>query len=1005
MEKNHKENRKKEITKARTKSPLVHSVDTQPKDNVNKLKCVYTNADSLSNKMTELKTIAIIEKPHVIAVTEVKPKNYRDITLEDFTLEGYETHSLNVTSRVGRGIIIYTHESVRANDIEILVEYDEACWMEIKLDKGDKLLIGCLYRSDSGTQENNNKLLDIIKHAMSLDYSHYLFMGDFNYNSICWDNWTTTKSENSNEFLFIECIRDQFLFQHVNRPTRARADAQPSTIDLIFTNEENMLSDIRYCSPLGRSDHAVLIFEFQCYIHTDSVPRMKYSYDKGDFTSMNRDMNIDWPDYFKECTDDVTMQWNIFKYKLLQVQDKHIPHHLDSGQPKWRSKGKIHVDINLRKEIHKKHRAWESVYTKKTDEAKKLYNRQRNKVRKLTRKLHRDYEKNIAKEAKVNPKRFWQYAKSKTKTNCKVAQLVMPSEEPETEVLTSNDSDKAEVLLNYFSSVFTQEPDGPIPTLEDKITDESLAKAEFSEKQVMDKLLDLNVNKSAGPDEIHPRILRELARSIASPLTIIFNTSARTQVLPADWKLGNITAIFKKGKKNLPSNYRPISLTSIVCKILESLMRERITRHFARNNLFSRKQFGFLSGRSTVLQLLHVLDDWSKILDEGGTIDCVYMDFMKAFDTVPHKRLLEKIRSYGITDQVLGWISSFLTDRQQRVCINGKHSKWGTVTSGIPQGSVLGPVLFVIYINDLPDVIRHSSAFLFADDTKVYKRITCVDDSNGLQSDLMALQEWTDKWLIKFHPDKCVVLTVGTDTQATEHLYYLKSGNNVHNLKYVEHEKDLGITMDRRLNFDKHIQEKVNKANSMMGLIRRTFCHLDEENFKLLYKAFVRPHLEYGNVIWHPHRVEHIVAIENVQRRATKLIPSLRDLPYEERLKHLHLPSLAYRRLRGDMIETYKLFNIYDRDVAMTLDRNTSTTRGHQYKLSTHRFKKDVGKYTFSTRVVNPWNSLTDHIVDSKNLKVFEARLDKYWSSEELLYNHRASPPGANRKLEPNLEA
>ena len=588
-----------------------------------------------------------------------------------------------------------------------------------------------------------------------------------------------------------------------------------------------------------------------------------------------------------------------------------------------------------------------------------------------------------------------------------MAQLVVTSDDPDSEEqLTSCDSQKAEVLVQYFSSVFTKEPGGDIPTIDDRPVDKVLGDLEFSEKCVYVKLSNLNISKSSGPDDLHPRVLKELASSIASPISIIFNTSVRSRTLPEDWKIGHITAIYKKGKRKLASNYRPVSLTSILCKVLESLIPESIIEHFKWNKLFSTKQFGFISGRSTTLQLLTVLESWTKTLDEGGTVDCIYMDFMKAFDTVPHQRLLEKIKRYGIGGSVLGWISAFLTNRQQRVCINGNYSGWGKVTSGIPQGSVLGPILFVIYINDLPDVIKNSFAYLFADDTKVYKNVACDEDNQALQCDLSALQEWSDTWLLKFHPDKCEVLSIGKDKRPA-YPCHLETDGKHHPLKHVEQLKDLGIIMSTNLDFDKHISEKVNKANSMMGLIRRTFIFIDEENFMLLYKAFVRPHLEYGNAVWSPHKVEYITTqpLENVQRRATKLVPSIKDLPYEDRLKRLRLPTLAYRRLRGDMIETYKMFNSYDQDVALNLQRRDSYTRGHKYKLCMRRSNRDIGKYSFSNRIVQPWNSLNENTVCSQNLKTFEARLDSQWKTENLYYDYRASPPGACRKKEPTIEA
>ena len=768
-----------------------------------------------------------------------------------------------------------------------------------------------------------------------------------------------------------------------------------------MSNEENMIGEIAYYSPLGLSDHSVLVFDYHCYLKPENISRMKYYLDKGDYNAMRQDMSIDWDSACDGCEHNIDSMWLLFINKLNDAKNKHIPHKLIGGRPPWGDKGKFPIHEKVRKEIRKKHRCWEKAYTDKTESAKKKYNQQRNKVRKLTRKLYKDYEKKIAKEAKSNPKRFWQYAKSKTKTSSTIAQLQVA---PDNDELTTNDTEKAELLQKYFSSVFTREPPEDIPTVTEHNAQSQLNCLTVSEKQVFDKLSKLDISKSAGPDDIQPRILRELANTLPVPLAKIFNFSLRTSTLPTDWKMGNITAIFKKGQRKLPSNYRPISLTSIVCKVLESLVRDAIIKHFKDNLLFSSNQFGFISGRSTTLQLLHVLETWSEILDRGGNIDCIYMDFMKAFDTVSHERLLSKIQSYCISDQLLGWISSFLSDRQQRVCINGCHSNWGSVTSGIPQGSVLGPILFVIYINDLPEMVNNSTVYLFADDTKIFKEISCFADIDDVQEDLTALQEWSDKWLLRFHPDKCVALSLGK-TKEDAHQYFLTKDNKDFQLKNVNQETDLGITVDSSLSFDQHVQAKVNKANSITGLIRRTFNYLDEENILMLYKALVRPHLEYGNAVWHPHKVEHITAIGNVQRRITKLIPTLKDLPYSDRLKRLRLPTLAYRRLRGDMIETYKIFNTYDTAATLNLQRNSSTTRGHQYKLCLGRSQRDIGKFRFSNRIVSPWNSLPPDVVEASNVKIFESRLDKLWRKEDIIYDYRPPPPGKIRQMELNTEA
>ena len=627
MEPDHKENRQKKIEKKHSKRTVHSEKKTVNKLNLSTLKCIYTNADSLSNKMTELKTLVKYEKPHIIAVTEVKPKNFKEILKADFILKDYEIHESNVLNRVGRGIIIYVHNSLQVNDVDILSDYEESLWIDMKLTKGDRLLLGCVYRSDSGLQSHNDMLLDAISKAASLPYSHLLIVGDFNYNYISWDYWTTQKSTNSNEYKFIERLRDLYLYQRVNKPTRYRAENRPSIIDLVITNEEQMVNDIKYCSPLGRSDHSVLIFDFSCYVEVENKTHLKYYYQKGDYQEMSKDLDLDWETLLPK--ENVNDQWTLFKDKLLIAQDKYIDHKLVSNHPTWKDKGKFPLDNEIWKEIHKKHRAWERAYTDKTESAKKAYNRQRNKVRKLTRRQQREHEKGIAKEAKSNPKPFWKYANSKTKSHTSVSPLVKSSVNGE-EILTTTDKEKADILVDYFSSVLTQELDSIIPTLDSQTVNNPLSTIHVTSKQVLDKLLQLDCNKSAGPDLIHPRVLKELAPVIASPIAKIFNTSIQTHELPMDWRVAHITPVFKKGKRKLSCNYRPISLTSILCKILESIIREHIITHFKDNDLFSNKQFGFLSGRSTSLQLLNVIEIWMKILDEGGNIDCYIHGFRES---------------------------------------------------------------------------------------------------------------------------------------------------------------------------------------------------------------------------------------------------------------------------------------------------------------------------------------------------------------------------------------
>ena len=613
------------------------------------------------------------------------------------------------------------------------------------------------------------------------------------------------------------------------------------------------------------------------------------------------------------------------------------------------------------------------------------YRRCSNQLRRLTRKATKLYEQNISKQAKGNPKAFWRYVGSKTNMKSKIPDLYA-TDDNNPDLMTKDDKGKADRLGDFFSSVFTNEPDGGWnlpnkPEIKHKL---KLLLTHVTEENLAKKLKKLKISKSPGPDGIHPRVINELKDTLVKPLLIIFQTSVRTSTVPSAWKDAAISAIHKKGDRHAAGNYRPVSLTSIACKILESFIRDAIIRYMRENGLISRKQFGFLTGRSTVLQLLKVIDSWTEILDRGGCVDVIYCDFMKAFDTVPHHRLINVLEYYGIDDPILSWIKDFLTDRRQKVVINGVASKWHQVTSGIPQGSVLGPVLFVVYINTMVEESGVSDVYLYADDTKIFNEIHCQQDIDDLQQDLNRLFNWTKESLLKFHPDKCVSMRIGTKPD-------LRAEYSMDDkiLSSSTEEKDLGVFIDSKLSFDKHISTKVTKATTLVNLIRRSFEYLDKGMFKMLFTSIVRPHLEYANSVWNPHLQKHITALENVQRRASKLIPGMRDLSYEARLRSVGLPTLAYRRYRGDMIEMFKLTHgLYDTQVVEDfLDLKPSRARGHKYNVYKRGCRLNVRKFSFKLRVTDQWNNLPEHVVTATSLNCFKARLDKWWKGSDIMFN------------------
>ena len=422
---------------------------------------------------------------------------------------------------------------------------------------------------------------------------------------------------------------------------------------------------------------------------------------------------------------------------------------------------------------------------------------------------------------------------------------------------------------------------------------------------------------------------------------------------------------------------------------MEKLIRDHIVSHLLEEKLLSNKQYGFISGRSTTLQLLYYLDECLNVTAKGGVVDVIYLDFAKAFDTVPHRRLIGKLEAYGIFGNTLNWVKAFLTGRTQEVVVNGSKSAKAPVLSGIPQGTVLGPVLFVAYINDILDDIS-SNGVMFADDTKIFRRILSHDDSMQLQTDLTKLETWSDIWQLGFNADKCHVLTLGKLENIHHAHRYQICGKE---LEHVDEEKDLGIIVDSELTFAEHISRKVRVANGLVGQIRRSFQYLDCDAFRLIYISFVRPHLEYGQSVWSPYLKKYIDALEKVQMRATKLVDGLGDLEYPERLKRLDLPTLAHRRKRGDMIEMYKHFHIYDRSIlASSFQPRDRPSRQHKCQLHTpkaHDGERGPQTNSYYHRTVTMWNNLPNEVVTAESVNGFKNNLDKHWENDPLKLDYR----------------
>ena len=932
------------------------------------MKIMYTNIQSIQSKINEFIVHVADLEPDIILLTET----WCNQTIPDAALSipMYEIVTdlrrdrTDTTNGIGGGLLVYvkTGTKILPSDKFNDNEFNQFCGFKVET-KGPPLNIILVYRPPSSGTRNIENLCDLLS---KLD-KNSIVIGDVNLPDINWSDESSTARGRK----VLETLLEEDLAQLVDFPTHVKGNI----LDLIITNCPDKIISITDEGRIGKSDHCIIKLEMRVNMINKTARPKRPNWSKADIPGLMTHLrNLEWANIFSaQGTEEM---WNILRKTLDDAVELFVPSSTirAPGQPKWLTREVIRL-------VRRKKRAYRLTRTHGTVENWTKYKTLEKEVIVKLRNAKRRMEKNLAYSKETTTKTFANYIKSKSKSITGIGPL-----KSSTGALITDEKDMAEILNNFFSSVFTKDdPQSEIP-LRHPETAERLTNVVFTRNKIREKIKGLKANSAPGPDGISVKLLQTAREELLEPLLKLFESSLSSGIVPSTWKHAVVTPIFKKGTKGEAGNYRPVSLTSIPCKIFESILKDSIMDHLLNNNLIKSSQHGFMPGRSCSTNLITFLDRVTEIVDRGKAADIFYLDFAKAFDKVPHKKLVYKMYNKGIQGNILRWIENWLTGRTQAVKVGSELSAPCAVESGVPQGSVLGPPLFTVFIDDVDDYTPLIDMLAkFADDTKGLKEIESAADRDKLQTTLDNLTKWAEDWGMKFNVAKCKIMHVGRNNPKYE---YSMAGIK---LNEVEEEKDIGVTIQSNLKPSKHCQKIAGTASAVLRQLTKNFHYRDKNIFKKLYIQYVRPHVEFASPAWSPWLEADKALLEKVQIKAVNMVAGLKGGTYEEKCKELGLDTLESRRKKQDLLQAYKIFSGKDKvdPDRMFKTVGTNSTRATRFtadpmNIVEERSRLDVRKYSYTVRTANEWNKLNPDAKTSRSVPIFKNALTKHFNHTGL---------------------
>lgn len=856
----------------------------------NRVDIYYQNARGLRTKASEFFANVLSSNFPIIVISESWLCS--DISSNDYFPPNYQVfrkdRNFTGAKQKGGGVLVAVDCGLQCKRRQDLEGDNECVWLDIRLTGGERLLIGAFYIPPDVPISSFNELLTSVEEVCASHQNHhFIILGDFNAPGVQWDSLT---NQHYNYYVQQKSriVLDFLDFTSMTQLNNIK-NCSENILDLCFSNIQNArvsMVDISLVKP----DKLHPPFSVSAPVSIRHCgTSLKYNelspfcYARGDYIGLYSFFSsFDWSEIqeLPDCNAQVERFTEIVKSGMDQFIPKYKPNH--SKHPHWFSK-ELRTTLKLKDRCHRKYKKTGS------DEWKQNFCSYRKLCKNLYERDQRSYLDSVESSANSQPETFWRYIRSRKNNSHDLINLVDSSGEEVHNV--------ANHFAQHFSATCGQRDVSEMNILLNRVQGSSLVL--LDEQLVLESLKRMKPSLSCGADGIPPAILKTYGSIFVPVLTVIFNQCLKTNVFPLAWKISRVRPIFKSGSKSDATNYRAVSLLCACSKLFETALYKLLSSSV--QNLLVSKQHGFISGRSTTTNLSCFMEQASAAISERGQLDVVYCDLSKAFDVVCHTLLLKKLLQVGIDTPLVALLGSYLDNRFSFVSVNGQTSALYRSTSGVPQGSVLGPLLFSIFVNDVSAAIKMSSFLLYADDIKIFRRIESINDCIALEQDISSFSKWCSDNRLNLNSTKTKVMSYSRKTNRTLFCYSINGGY----LSRVEEIRDLGVLFDSALTFSPHVTQLTRRALRSLGAV----CRFSREfrfpsSFLKLFRTLCIPQLEYASVVWNGTCSSNCQRIERVQTKFSSI--------FRHRFPSEPIPitvSLSSRRTHSDLLFMYKLLH------------------------------------------------------------------------------------------------